>query len=206
MFTPILRVRETGDPILRQKAVEVPAAESRSRPIQDLIAMMRETMRYTPGVGLAAPQVGFPLQVVVIEDKEEYLRRYTLEEIKERGRKPIPFHVLVNPRVVAHAESRVAFFEGCLSIPGFQAVVSRYTTVRVEALNEFGQLRTIDADGWYARILQHEIDHVNGVLYIDHMESRSFTASQEFERYWKGKSTAEVCAALGMSLPREGGT
>lgn len=89
MFTPILAVREVGDPVLRQPAAELSASEIRERHIQDLIAMMRETMRRAPGVGLAAPQVGVPLRLVVIEDKEEYHRptRVRVEALNEFGQR-----------------------------------------------------------------------------------------------------------------------
>jgi len=86
----------------------------------------------------------------------------------------------------------VSFFEGCLSLPGLVAIVPRARTVRVRALNEAGEPIQIEAEGWYARILQHEIDHLKGTLYIDRMWSRSFTSIDHYNRHWKSKSTAEL--------------
>jgi peptide deformylase len=90
----------------------------------------------------------------------------------------------------------VEFGEGCLSVEGFVALVPRYREVRVECLDEHGERRVIEASGWYARILQHEIDHLQGTLYIDRMHSRSYASLENWGKYWKGKSTAEIRAAL----------
>jgi peptide deformylase len=145
-------------------------------------------MHDAPGVGLAAPQVGLPLALAVIED---------VVESPEQERAPIPFHVIVNPKLTLGSEA-VDFFEGCLSVEGFQAVVSRARTVRVEALDHQGQPITIDARGWYARILQHEIDHLNGTLYIDRMRSRTLSNARNFGRHWAGVPVAEVLQRLAI--------
>ena len=123
---------------------------------------MRETMNDAPGVGLAAPQVGVPLQLAVIEDKQEYMSGLTPEHIAERERQPVPFHVIINPVLHVVSGADVEFFEGCLSVPGFTAIVPRARQVRVECLDQTGAPRSIEASGWYARILQHEIDHLTG--------------------------------------------
>jgi peptide deformylase len=153
---------------------------------------MRETMRDAPGVGLAAPQIGVPLQLVVIEDPIEAIQKVTVEHAEERERRPVPFHVLINPKLAITSEEPAEFFEGCLSLSGYMAIVSRAKRVRVEALNESAEPIVIDAAGWYARILQHEIDHLNGVLYIDRMMPRSFCTLDNYERSWKNKSMAEA--------------
>jgi peptide deformylase len=93
-------------------------------------------------------------------------------------------HVIINPRLALGKET-VEFFEGCLSLPGFTAIVPRARAVTVECLNERAEPVTIHAHGWYARILQHEIDHLRGTLYIDRMLTRSFMGRENFERYWK---------------------
>jgi peptide deformylase len=142
-------------------------------------------MYAAPGVGLAAPQVGLPLQIAVIEDRAEYTKDASEESLAARGRRPVPFHVIINPRIVTHNGPVVEFFEGCLSVAGFSAVVSRASSVVVECLNEKAEPVQIEASGWYARILQHEIDHLNGVLYIDRMITRSFTTMENFNQYWK---------------------
>jgi peptide deformylase len=178
----ILKIRQVGDLFLRQTSHELSAQEIRRRFVQGLIESMRETMRDAPGVGLAAPQVGIPLQLVVIEDPAEFIQKLTPEQAKERERRPVPFHVLINPVLTIPEGDQVEFFEGCLSLNGYTAIVPRAKRVHVEALNENAEPVSIDATGWYARILQHEIDHLNGVLYIDRMHSRSFTTVDNYER------------------------
>jgi len=118
-----LKISTVGEAVLRQQSRPLPVAEIRSAEIQQLIQHMRETMNDAPGVGLAAPQVGMPLQLVVIEDKQEYFAGFSPEQIAERERQPVPFHVIINP--VLHVESGpdVEFFEGCLSLPGYTAIV-----------------------------------------------------------------------------------
>jgi peptide deformylase len=148
---------------------------------------MRETVRDAPGVGLAAPQVGESMQLAVIEDKLEYHELLTEKELKERERSAIPFHVIVNPALELLTEPTQTFFEGCLSLPGFTALVARAREVRVHCLDHSGEPRIIDASGWYARILQHEIDHLHGTLYIDRMQARSFSTLENYTRHWKDR-------------------
>ncbi len=140
---------------------------------------MRDTMREAPGVGLAAPQIGHSLQLAVIEDREEYLEGIAPGYLQERERTVVPFHVIINPRLTITEEAPAVFFEGCLSLDGFAALVPRAIAVRVDCLNERGEPLVIQARGWYARILQHEIDHLNGALYIDRMLSRSFMTHRQ---------------------------
>ncbi len=192
-----LKIVSVGEAVLRQQARPLTVAEIRSPEIQQLIQHMRETMNDAPGVGLAAPQVGFPLQLAVIEDKQEYFAGLTAEQIAERERQPLPFHVIVNPVLRQQSAGEVGFFEGCLSVPGFTAIVARSPQVRVECLDETGAARVIEATGWYARILQHEIDHLHGTLYLDRMQGRTFCSLDIYARFWKNKTTAEVKAALG---------
>lgn len=160
--------------------------------IRDLIEHMRETLSDAPGVGLAAPQIGQSLQLAIIEDKEEYQTSFTEREINERNRKPIPFHVVINPTIKLLPSPDATFFEGCLSLPGFVGMVPRARRVLVEALNHLGKPIHIEAEGWYARILQHEIDHLEGTLYIDRMLNRSFSSLDNYNKLWKLKSTKEL--------------
>ncbi len=152
---------------------------------------MRETMNTAPGVGLAAPQVGVPLRIAVIEDKAEYIEKLPPGQAEERGRRPIPFHVIINPVLTVVDPAPAQFFEGCLSVAGFTAIVARATRIHVDCLDHRAEPLAIDADGWYARILQHEIDHLNGILYIDRMKSRSFCTAANYEKYWKQLSVPE---------------
>ena len=182
-----LKIVQAGEPVLREAARPLTAAEIASAEIQQLIELMRETMRDAPGVGLAAPQIGLPLQLAVIED---------VAEIEATERAQVPFHVIVNPRLTLGAEM-VDFFEGCLSVEGFQAVVPRARTAQVTALDHHGEPITIDARGWYARILQHEIDHLGGTLYIDRMRSRTFSTARNAARHAAGVPIPELLAKLG---------
>ena len=192
----MLQISQIGEEVLRGEARELSREEILSRQIRDLIEHMRETMRSAPGVGLAAPQVGMPLQLAVIEDREEYHAKLAPAKLSERERKPVPFHVLINPRIVAMDDSAVEFFEGCLSVTGYAAVVPRARGVTVEFLDQRAQSRRVDATGWYARILQHEIDHLNGVLYVDRMLSRTFTSLENLERVWKELPTSDALERL----------
>jgi peptide deformylase len=187
-----LKLLQVGEAVLRSKARELTTEEILSRDIQRLIDYMRDTLRDAPGVGLAAPQVGERIQLAIIEDLPEYGRTLTPEQLVERERRPVPFNVIVNPTISPIGKPEVEFFEGCLSLAGFTALVPRHRRVRVDCLDEYGQPRTIEASGWYARILQHEIDHLEGTLYIDRMHSRTFMSVENFTRQWKDAKTAEV--------------
>lgn len=188
----ILKIVTAGDPILRRPSKPLSAREIVQPEIQSLIDLMRETMRDAPGVGLAAPQVGRSLQLAVIEDREETLRELPPEQLAERERKPVPFHVIVNPVLTLESAPNLEFYEGCLSLPGLLALTPRARRVRVECLDHRGEPRVIRASGWYARILQHEIDHLQGALYIDRMRGRSLTSVDNYVRHWKSKSVAEA--------------
>jgi peptide deformylase len=194
-----LEIVQAGDPVLRRRARPLTPAEIVSREITDLIKSMRKCMQDAPGVGLAAPQVGLSLQLAVIEDREEYHKDVAPEQLRERERRPVPFHVIINPKITVVGEEKAEFFEGCLSLAGFLGLVPRARTVRVECLNEHAQPMVLEASGWYARILQHEIDHLNGALYIDRMHSRTFTSLENWTQFWKGKSLSEIKQACDLS-------
>src|SRR5215510_3233084 len=118
-----LKLFQVGEPVLRCKARELTSVEITSDEIRRLIRLMQETLRDAPGVGLAAPQIGESIQLTVIEDLPDYSARLTEEEIAERERQAIPFHVLINPKLTPLGKPDVEFFEGCLSLSGFTAVV-----------------------------------------------------------------------------------
>jgi len=192
-----LKIIQAGDPVLRRQARQLAKEEIATPAIQQLIESMRDTMREAPGVGLAAPQIGESIQLAVIEDRAEYLQGLSPEKLAERERLSIPFHVIINPKLSFPDDSSVEFFEGCLSVEGFQAVVDRALNVRVECLNERGEELIINAHGWYARILQHEIDHLNGNLYIDRMKTRTLTTAENMVMYWQTKSIQQLLTELG---------
>ncbi|WP_260860351.1 peptide deformylase [Streptomyces cupreus] len=192
-----LPIVTAGNPLLRRESERYngrlpPALLSR------FIEALRLTMHAAPGVGLAAPQVGVPLRIAVIEDPAP-----VTEEVRvARGRVPQAFRVLVNPTYEPIGPTRAAFFEGCLSVPGWQAVVARPAEVRLRGEDEHG--RTLDEvfTGWPARIVQHETDHLNGMLYLDRAEPRSLSSSQAMTERWTQPTPKEAAVALGFELPR----
>ena len=195
MLLPIIC---SGDPVLRQESRALSPSEIKSKEVQNLIEHMRETMRNAPGVGLAAPQIGVSLQLAVIEDRKEYHKEISKEQMALRERRPIHFHIIINPRIHSVSDDQeMEFFEGCLSVPGFFGLVPRARGVIVECLDQRGNPKTIQASGWYARILQHEIDHLHGNLYVDIMSARSFSSIENWEKFWKGKPIGDVRSALG---------
>lgn len=191
-----LKIVQAGEPVLRQTARALTRKEIAGGEIQRLIQDMKETMQDAPGVGLAAPQVGLPLQLAVIEDREELLKGLPPQEVAEKERQAVPFHVIINPQITFSWDDTVDFYEGCLSLAGFSAVVPRARTIRVKYLDEHGEHQSVEATGWYARILQHEIDHLQGTLYIDRMHSRTFASLDNWNRFWKAKPIQAVLKDL----------
>ena len=195
----ILPIVQAGAPVLRNPAVRYSGQLGDVLP--RLLEAMRRTMHAAPGVGLAAPQIGIGLAIAVVEDAGA-------PDEDSRERLPLPYRVLVNPRYepVAGpdgAEERVAYFEGCLSVSGWQAVVARHRRVRLTCQDEAGAAVDEVLTGWPARIVQHEIDHLKGELYLDHAVSRSLTSNDNLERYWavSGPDPAPAAQALGFRIP-----
>jgi peptide deformylase len=195
---PVLKIVQAGDPVLRRRARPLAPAELGTPELARLIEAMRDTMRDAPGVGLAAPQIGESIQLVVIEDPPDLQAPLTPEQRSERGRDVVAFHVLVNPVLTIEDDAPIEFFEGCLSVLDRVMIVPRASRVRVTALDEHGAKVEKVASGWYARILQHEIDHLHGTLCIDRMHSRSFMSVAQHGRFWKGKSVEAVKEELGI--------
>ncbi len=188
----ILPIVQLGHPVLRARAKDVTPAELADPKTKQLIEAMRATMLDAPGVGLAAPQIGLGWRLAVIEDRPEHVDGLDPETRAERERAAVPFHVIVNPTVTVEDPEPARFFEGCLSLSGFVAVVARPLGVRVDCLDEKGEPRVIHARGWYARILQHEIDHLNGIVYVDRMETRTFMDGESLEEHWGDIDIDEV--------------
>jgi peptide deformylase len=192
--TPLkLEIVQAGEPVLRQLARPLRVDEIGSAEIQQMIADMRETLRLAPGVGLAAPQIGRGVQLAIIEDREQYQSSWSAEQLRVRGRVPVGFHVLINPELEVDDGSQVEFFEGCLSVAGYTAVVPRCRRVRVRSLDERGAEQVIEADGWYSRILQHEIEHLRGTLYIDRMKPRTFMSIKNYLDRWRNAEEEAHC-------------
>lgn len=190
----VLKVLQVGEPVLRDAARALSRDEIGSERIRQLIQSMHETLRAAPGVGLAAPQIGEGIQLAIIEDRSEYMKEVPEQELVIRERRPVPFHVIINPSITFSAEDKVDFFEGCLSLAGFMAVVPRARKIIVQCWDEDGNERTIHASGWYARILQHEIDHLNGTIYLDRMQSRTFASLENYKKYSQTGAPADYRA------------
>jgi len=198
-----LPIVQCGAPILRRPAEPVDPGALRSRSIRRLIALMRLTMDEAPGVGLAAPQIGEPIRLAVLQDGPERWGDAPAEDLAARQRTAVDFTVLANPTVTVVDDGRASFYEGCLSVPGLAGVVARHRAVRVDALDEHGEPRTLMFRGWPARIVQHEVDHLDGVLYVDRVETRSITTTPNLAELWMGRPTSEAAAALGFDLVDE---
>lgn len=194
-MTPIV---QAGEPVLRELAAAVDPASIPSPAFQQLIETMIAAMREAPGVGLAAPQIGVSMRVIVLEDRPEYIEKLTDVERTERGRQPFAPRVFINPELTVIGEERAMFFEGCLSVEGYAGMVDRAAEVEVRGLDEHGVSQTWRVRGWPARILQHEVDHLNGVLYVDRMNTRTFMAGEQAKARYAGKSIAEIRRALGL--------
>jgi peptide deformylase len=147
----IRRIVQYAEPVLRQKSKKVHRVDDS---IQQLVQDLIDTVHDAGGAGLAAPQIGVPLRAIVtnIDDK---------------------LHVVINPELVEMSEEEVEGEEGCLSIPGWYGPVRRKERVTVRGLNRKGKPIKIKSEGWEARCFQHEVDHLNGVLFIDRMDDRS---------------------------------
>jgi peptide deformylase len=161
-----------GFPTLRTPALPIPPQALATPEIQSLIDDMIETMRAARGVGLAAPQVGKELQIFV----------YEAEKAPER--EEIPLRVIVNPMLTPQLSDVVYDWEGCLSIPDLRGLVPRHPVVRVQGLDREGSPVDYVASGFEARIVQHEFDHLNGVVFLDRMRDfQSLAYTEEWEEY-----------------------
>jgi peptide deformylase len=174
----ILKIARLGHPVLRQKALPVAIGEIGSPETQRLIDDMVETMREYNGAGLAAPQVHVPKQICVIE-------------VKENPRYPdapsIPLTVLINPVLTPMTEEMEDGWEGCLSVPDMRGMVPRYTSVRLDAFDREGRRIEGEAKEFFARVIQHETDHLHGLVYLDRMRDLStLTHLAEWSKHWLG--------------------
>ncbi|XP_037412976.1 peptide deformylase 1A, chloroplastic-like [Triticum dicoccoides] len=165
---------KAGDPVLHEPAQEVSPGDVPSEKIQGVIDQMIAVMRKAPGVGLAAPQIGVPLKIIVLEDTQEYISYASKEDIDAQDRRSFDLLVVINPKLRKTSKRTARFYEGCLSVDGYRAVVERHLDVEVSGLDRNGHPMKVDASGWQARILQHECDHLEGTLYVDKMVPRTF--------------------------------
>lgn len=182
----VLDIQQLNSPVLRKKTRKVTQF---NRELQQLIDNMIETMREASGVGLAGPQVDQPLRLSVIE---------TLPDYDEEGNEiegTRDLFVLVNPEIVWRSDEMVKGIEGCLSIPGWVGEVSRHKSIRVKAQDRNGKNVRMRLHDWTARIVQHEVDHLDGVLYIDKLtKPENFWTEEEFSEMQEAAAASEEIA------------
>jgi len=170
----VLPRTEFGNPILRAKAKKVPLKFLKTKKFQELKKQMIYTMRRAHGVGLAASQINSSLAIAVMEMR----RTPTRPDIEPKG--PI---IIINPRIVKYSSKKVSGWEGCLSFRGVRGLVPRFESVTVEYYNEDGKKVVEKATGFWARVFQHEIDHLNGTVYIDHVDdTKTIITLGEFKK------------------------
>jgi peptide deformylase len=176
----ILKVAKLGNPVLRQRGDDIPHERIKTPDIQRLIDDMFDTMAEYGGVGLAAPQVHQSLQLLITEDipdpdnEGEYLARRS---------------VVINPKITYLTDEEISFFEGCLSIPDFRGRVPRISKIRLQGLDRDGRKIDRAVEGFPAVVYQHEVDHVNGIVFLDRMRDfKTLTYLHEFDRYWASQA------------------
>jgi peptide deformylase len=190
---PIVQI---GHPVLRQRATDVPPEKLGTAELKTLVANMIQVMRAAPGVGLAAPQIGVPWRIFVLEDRDELISKIGELERTERERVAFGPRVFINPVVRPVGEARATFFEGCLSVAGFVGLVERALEVEVQGLDEHGAPQTWRVRGWPARILQHEHDHIEGTVYVDRMLRRSFMTGEHMKARFSGQPIEAIKRAF----------
>lgn len=167
----VLKIAKLGNPVLRKISLPVAPEEIRSRPLQQFIDDMLETMRAAEGIGLAAPQVSRSEQIIVMEC---------------RGEEGFPERVLINPTIVYYGPHQVEMWEGCLSVDGLRGKVLRPSMIRVQGLDRKGSPVDFEATGLLAVCIQHEVDHLIGKVFLDRMTDLStLTQLDEFDHYWR---------------------
>jgi peptide deformylase len=171
----VLEIATVGHPVLRERAREVDVEELRLPEVQQLIDDMIETKRAAHGAGVAANQVGEPVRIAIAE-VEGTNPRYPYKP-------PIPLTVIVNPVIEPVGEETVAINEGCLSVPGLRGVLDRHAIVRVRYLDREGNAHEEEKRGLTAGTFQHEVDHLDGVLFIDRADPRTLATWEQFERF-----------------------
>ena len=194
-------VIQAGHPVLRRRAAEVPLDQVVSERVARLVDRMWRTLDAVPGVGLAAPQIGEPWRVVVIHDLPEFTGQYSEFQLLERERSPIEPYVLVNPVIDAVGYESRTHFEGCLSVEGYTAAVERFHQVDLAYLDLGARHHRVRVEGWHARILQHEVDHLDGILYVDRMNTRTLCTADNYSDLARLPTTDAVDVVTGGAQP-----
>jgi peptide deformylase len=187
----VRRVVEIGDPVLRERAREVSSEEIRSAAIRELIDDLIETKRATHGAGIAANQVGEPVRVAVVE-VEEGNPRYPYKP-------PVPLTVMINPTLEPVGDETIEINEGCLSVPDLRGSLPRHLAVRVRYLDREGKEHEEVKRGLTAGTFQHEVDHLDGTLFVDRADPRTFATWEQFNRHQRDEFVQRV-ARLSQEL------
>jgi peptide deformylase len=184
----ILKVARMGHPVLRTPARAIDVGEVKSSRIQQLIDDMFETMNEYQGVGLAAPQVHEGVRLFVAGFAPTASRRQSRGDSGDDADDQVPLMTMINPEIIPVGAETTEDWEGCLSIPDIRGKVPRAREILVRALDRRGKRIEMTASGFTARVIQHETDHLNGILFLDRMASfQSLTFLEEFGRYWSGR-------------------
>lgn len=174
----IKNLARMGNPILRLKAQKLTGAEILAPATQDLIQDLIENMHHYGGVGIAAPQIGVPKAVAILEVKNTNPRYEIAEDY--------PLTVFINPVISVLDSSLQGYWEGCLSVPGLRGYIERPRKIKIDFLNEKNQAQSLVAEGFLATVFQHELDHLEGKIYIDRLTDKTKLSYQdEFEQFWK---------------------
>ena len=177
---PIRPVLTIGNPLLRRVARDLSLEEITSAQFRTLLQDMAETMHHKQGIGIAAPQIGESVQAALIE----------IDSGSERypGQEAFGMRVFVNPRISVLDAEEQGFWEGCLSVPNLRGYVERPRRIRVDYLDEHAQPRVVEAEGFLATVFQHELDHLQGVLYVDRIRDMTRLATlEDYARSWRGE-------------------
>ena len=178
-------VVQIGDPVLRKVAKPVDVDRLSSREVQNIVNQMRQILKKYDAYGISAPQLGVPLCMFAIQVTKRQLNQQDDETIKLAGIEETPFKLFINPEIKILGNETLVEREGCCSMNGYSAKVTRHKSVQISGYNEFGEQVTWKAKDWNARIVQHEMDHLNGILFTDKMY---LPESLEF-KYWKVVNT-----------------
>ncbi len=176
----LLKIARLGHPVIREGTVAITPQELSSEEVQRLIDDMVETMRDADGVGIAAPQVHVAKKIIAVEVDADN-PRYPAQE-------PVPLTIIINPRIIHKISETEVSWEGCLSVPDLRGRVPRATMIEVEGLNRHGTEIHFEAQGFLARVIQHEVDHLNGHVFIDRVEDFStLTHLREYQKFWENR-------------------
>ncbi|XP_017776908.1 PREDICTED: peptide deformylase, mitochondrial-like [Nicrophorus vespilloides] len=172
---PYKHITQIGDPTLRLKAQPVDVDTIKSVKVQKIIKQMRDVFEKYNSVGLAAPQIGVPLRIIAIGFSNGVMKQWSAEEIQARDMTLLPFTIVINPEVKITDYNKLVFPESCESVKGYWADVPRFKAVNLNGFNQNGEALNLETKGWLSRIIQHEMDHLNGTLYTDIMNRKSLT-------------------------------